>query len=136
VAGCDLGYMGTRFIATTESRADDEYRAMLLVANLDDVVLTSAVTGIPLNALSPSLNGVPTDASHPEVTGRRFDEARLHQDSRVRPAGHTVGSVRAVLPVAELVAQVRAEYRSAQNRSLALALGSLSEESPTPQSRR
>lgn len=120
-AGCDLGYMGTRFIATTESRADDEYRAMLLAATLDDVVLTSAVTGIPVNALSASLDGVSADASPSGGSGGGFDEARLHQQSRVRPAGHTVGAVRTVVPVADLVAQVRAEYRSAQNRSLALA---------------
>jgi len=117
VAGCDLGYMGTRFIATTESRADDEYKAMLLDATLDNVVLTSAVTGLPVNALSASLDGVTDDDSAP----RGFDEARLHQQSRVRPAGHTVGAVRTVVPVADLVAQIRAEYRSAQDRTLALA---------------
>lgn len=133
VAGCDLGYMGTRFIATTESRADPEHRAMLLHATLDDVVLTSAVTGIPLNALAASLNGVAADASHPGDTGEGFAEARLHQHSRVRPAGHTVGSVRAVLPVAELIAQVRAEYRSAQDRSLAIASGFPTTEPPTSQ---
>ena len=51
--GCDLGYMGTRFIATVESMAVDGYKAMLVSAGLDDIMLTSAFTGLPTNKLRP-----------------------------------------------------------------------------------
>ena len=39
VLGCDLGYMGTKFIATSESLAAPAYKQMLLDAELDDVLL-------------------------------------------------------------------------------------------------
>ena len=51
--GCDLGYIGTRFIATVESMAVDGYKAMLVSAGLDDIMLTSAFTGLPTNKLRP-----------------------------------------------------------------------------------
>ena len=51
--GCDLAYMGTRFIATRESMAVDGYKAMLVSAGLDDIMLTSAFTGLPTNKLRP-----------------------------------------------------------------------------------
>ena len=38
VLGCDLAYMGTKFIATAESRADDQYKKMLVESTIDDVV--------------------------------------------------------------------------------------------------
>lgn len=41
VLGADLGYMGTKFIATDESRADNDYRRALVEASLDDVVLST-----------------------------------------------------------------------------------------------
>src|SRR6185369_8395003 len=38
--GCDLAYMGTKFIATRESMAKDSYKEMLVRSHLDDVLLT------------------------------------------------------------------------------------------------
>ena len=43
--GCDLAYMGTKFIATRESLAKDAYKQMLVRSRLDDVLLTRAFTG-------------------------------------------------------------------------------------------
>jgi nitronate monooxygenase len=39
---------GTRFIATTECDASDAYKAAILAAGADDIVLTERVTGVPL----------------------------------------------------------------------------------------
>ncbi|MGN6190659.1 MAG: NAD(P)H-dependent flavin oxidoreductase, partial [Rhodanobacteraceae bacterium] len=44
--GCDLAYMGTKFIATKESLAKPAYRDMLVKAGADDVLLTRAFTGL------------------------------------------------------------------------------------------
>src|SRR5437879_2533004 len=38
--GCDLAYMGTKFIATRESLAKEPYKQMLVKSRLDDVLLT------------------------------------------------------------------------------------------------
>ncbi|MCB9946221.1 MAG: nitronate monooxygenase, partial [Rhodospirillaceae bacterium] len=53
--GCDLAYMGTRFIATAESMAKDAYKQMLVASGLDDIKLTRAMTGLETNMLIPSL---------------------------------------------------------------------------------
>ena len=47
VAGADLGYVGTPFVATHESLADEAYKAGIVAAGADDIVVTDAVTGIP-----------------------------------------------------------------------------------------
>ena len=47
-----LGYaavqMGTRFIATTECTASDDYKRAILAASEDDIVLTERITGVPV----------------------------------------------------------------------------------------
>lgn len=55
VLGCDLGYMGTRFIATRESLAAEAYKQMLVDSSIDDVMLTRAFTGLPTSMLLPSI---------------------------------------------------------------------------------
>ena len=55
VLGCNLAYMGTRFIATQESMASPAYQQMLVDCNADDIVLTRAFTGLQANMLRPSI---------------------------------------------------------------------------------
>ena len=55
VAGADMAYMGTPFIATPESMASQDYKEALVAAGADDIVKTDAVTGIPANFLKSSL---------------------------------------------------------------------------------
>ena len=47
--------MGTRFIATAESMAGDAYKQMLVDSDADDVMLTTAFTGLRTNMLKPSM---------------------------------------------------------------------------------
>ncbi|MBC7660285.1 MAG: nitronate monooxygenase [Chitinophagaceae bacterium] len=48
----ELGYsgvqVGTRFIATTECTAHADYKAAILAATEDDIVLTKKITGVPV----------------------------------------------------------------------------------------
>ena len=52
VAALRMGYagvqMGTRFIATLECTASEEYKRAIVAASEDDIVLTERVTGVPL----------------------------------------------------------------------------------------
>lgn len=52
VAALRLGYagvqLGTRFIATTECTARDDYKGAIVDATEDDIVLTERVSGVPL----------------------------------------------------------------------------------------
>jgi len=40
--------LGTRFIATTECKAHDDYKQAILKASADDIVLTPKITGVPV----------------------------------------------------------------------------------------
>jgi nitronate monooxygenase len=62
--GCDLGYMGTRFIATAESMAQADYKQMLVNSNADDVLLTRAFTGLQTNMLRGSIVAAGLDPDH------------------------------------------------------------------------
>jgi nitronate monooxygenase len=124
VLGCELGYMGTKFIATHESMADVRYKAMLVESSADDILLTRAFTGLQTNMLTPSIvaAGLDPDAL-PERGGIDIAKdidvgAREQQPTRWRDiwsAGHSVSGVAKVLSVAELVAQTAAEYAVAKS---------------------
>jgi nitronate monooxygenase len=67
VAALSIGYagvqMGTRFIATTECNAHDDYKQAILDAGEDDVVLTERITGVPVAVIrTPYLDKVGTKA--------------------------------------------------------------------------
>lgn len=110
VLGADLGYMGTPFIATTESLAAADYKRALVDATLDDVRLSDAVSGLPASLLAQWLDAR-EDA--PVVAGD-FQEDRLTAAPEVWSAGHGVTQVREVIAVRDLIARVRAEYEEAR----------------------
>ena len=67
VAALHLGYagaqLGTRFIATVECTAHPEYKAAIVAAEEDDIVLTERVTGVPLAVIcTPYVERVGTRA--------------------------------------------------------------------------
>ena len=62
--GCDLAYMGTKFIATRESMADERYKEMLVASSADDIFLTRAFTGLQTNMLRPSIIAAGLDPDH------------------------------------------------------------------------
>ena len=121
--GCDLAYMGTAFIATNESMAPADYKEMVARANADDILLTRAFTGLQTSMLRPSIVAAGLDPDDlPErgaidIAKDISVEARENEPKRWRDiwsAGHSVSGVNAVVPVAELVARVRAEYDAAR----------------------
>jgi nitronate monooxygenase len=118
--GCDLAYMGTKFIATQESLADSRYKQMLVESSADDILLTKAFTGLQTNMLRPSIVAVGLDPDAlPERgaidIGKDIDiDARENRPARWRDiwsAGHATSGVDAVLSVAELIGRTRIEFR-------------------------
>lgn len=57
--GADAVYIGTRFIATPESRAQNEYKQMLIDSSPDEIVYTEKISGIPANWLAKSVERSP-----------------------------------------------------------------------------
>jgi nitronate monooxygenase len=123
--GCDLTYMGTKFIATRESMADVRYKEMLVTSSADDILLTTAFTGLQTNMLRPSIAAAGLDPDDlPQRgaidIGKDIDiGARENRPTRWREiwsAGHATSGVTEVLSVDELVARTFAEYRAAVAR--------------------
>lgn len=110
--GADGVYMGTRFLAAEESLASADYKKTITGSNADDIVLTAAVTGMPGNFLRSSLElhgvnpGQDCDQTF-SIPGRENDVKRWRD---IWSAGHGVGAVRAIEPVADIVRALREEF--------------------------
>ena len=124
--GCDLAYMGTKFIATRESMADARYKEMLVASSADDILLTTAFTGLQTNMLRPSITAAGLDPDDlPQRgaidIGQDIDigarEKRPAQWRDIWSAGHSTSGVTEVLAVDDLVARTIAEYRAADPRT-------------------
>ena len=122
--GADLAYMGTRFIATQESHASDDYKQMLLDAHAADIVHTAAVSGVPASFLRQSLHRAGYSEDRLKSTGEMnygdklkpvSDEAKAWKT--VWSAGQGVGEIRDLPSVDELVARLDSEYRAAFARA-------------------
>lgn len=115
--GADLAYMGTRFINTKESKAPEEYRQMIINAGASDVVYTAAISGVHANFLGASLKAAGiTEADLKKDTkvdfGKELDtEAKAWKT--IWSAGQGVATVENVLSVADLVTQLKQEFKAA-----------------------
>jgi nitronate monooxygenase len=129
VLGCDLGYMGTRMLATQESMAKQTYKAAVVACELDDVLTTKAFTGLDTNMLRPSivaagldperLNEMVTATDARDTFGAGSTGPRRWTD--IWSAGHSVSGVRDIPDVAALVRRTQNEYEAARRASAELA---------------
>jgi nitronate monooxygenase len=122
VLGCDLAYMGTKFIATRESMADARYKAMLVESTADDIMLTTAFTGLQTNMLKPSIVAAGLDPDDLPARGaidigKDIDvgarEARPKRWRDIWSAGHSTSGVTDVPAVEALIARTLSEYQAA-----------------------
>ena len=120
--GCDLAYMGTKFIATRESMADIRYKEMLVASSADDILLTTAFTGLQTNMLRPSIEAAGLDPDDLPARGaidiaKDIDiGARENRPKRwkdIWSGGHSTSGVTEVLSVDEMIARTVAEYEAA-----------------------
>ncbi|MGB0522237.1 MAG: NAD(P)H-dependent flavin oxidoreductase [Flammeovirgaceae bacterium] len=115
--GADLAYMGTRFINTNESTADEGYREMILACETKDIVYTAAVSGVSANFLRPSLEAMGiTQEMWDQKTkvdfGKELDsEAKAWKT--LWSAGQGVATIKDTLPVGELVSRIKQEFTEA-----------------------
>jgi len=126
VLGCNLCYMGTKFIATRESMAVEDYKAMLVSSQLDDILLSKAFTGLETNTLIPSLvaagldpHNLPTDMTK-ERADALYGRNATSGVKRWRDtwsAGHSVSGVSSIPTVHELIAQTFQEYAAARRET-------------------
>ena len=110
--GADIACMGTRFIATPESGVPDGHRTMIPEAGIDEIVVSSAMNGVPANWMRGSIERVGLDH-------KTLPQERTEMPEGVMPwrdiwsAGQSVGLIEKVMPVADLVEQLAEEFETA-----------------------
>ena len=121
-AGADMVYMGTRFLTSAESRAQDPYKQMVVDSGPDDLIVSSAITGTPASWLKPSLRaaGMDPDAMGGPVTREYSGDAAHRRWRDIWAAGQGLQKIKAVEPTGAIVDQLEAEYRAATARFIAL----------------
>lgn len=117
--GADLAYMGTRFINTQESRANPEYKQMIVESSAADITYTPKISGIWANFLKPSLEKAGLDPDSGEKKKVDLGEELQAPEGgasawkSIWSAGQGVGSIDDAPPVAALVERLQDEYRDA-----------------------
>ena len=118
--GADLGYMGTRFIATQECASSAAYKQMIIDSACSDIVLTDRVTGVHANFMQSSLEQFSPEEDHAEIDiNKELNDALDTTNNSKKPwrdvwsAGHGVGSIETVLSVHDLVQEIATDYHQA-----------------------
>ncbi|MBT2160086.1 NAD(P)H-dependent flavin oxidoreductase [Zobellia barbeyronii] len=115
--GADLAYMGTRFINTDESKASTEYKKMIIDAGANDVVYTASISGVHANFLGASLKaaGITEEDLKKDTKvdfGKELDtEAKAWKT--IWSAGQGSALIENTLPVADLISDLKTEFKSA-----------------------
>ena len=113
--GADIAYMGTRFINTKESMAEEAYKDMIINSSAEDIVYTAAVSGVHANFLRPSLEamGVTEDVWNDSKKidfGKDMAEAEAKAWKTIWSAGHGVSSINDNPTTKDLVDKLKEEF--------------------------
>ena len=114
--GADFAYMGTRFIASKEANADQEYKKMLEESAASDIVYSSLFTGVLGNYLKPSIANAgldPDNLPDADKSAMNFGSGG-NTDSKawkdIWGSGQGIGRITDSPSVSDLVDRLKAEY--------------------------
>ena len=117
--GADLAYLGTRFIATEEANAEQDYKDMLIKSAAGDIVYSSLFTGVHGNYLKGSIEKAGLDPNNlPEADKSSMNfgsggntDAKAWKD--IWGSGQGIGSIKDSPSVQTLVDQLTKEFKEA-----------------------
>ena len=123
--GADFAYMGTRFIASIEAHASEQYKEAIVAAQAQDIIYTDHFTGIHGNYIKQSILNAGLDPDHlPQGDPQAF--AKLSQAGKeggntkawkdIWGAGQGVGLIDSIPSVDQIVSQIENEYLLARKR--------------------
>ena len=123
--GADFAYMGTRFIASIEAHASEQYKEAIVAAQAQDIIYTDHFTGIHGNYIKQSILNAGLDPDHlPQGDPQAF--AKLSQAGKegsntkawkdIWGAGQGVGLIDSIPSVDQIVSQIENEYVLARKR--------------------
>lgn len=117
ILGADLAYMGTRFVATQESAAAQDYKHMIIEAHASDIIHTPAVSGVPASFMRQSLERAGYDMQNLQGPHSGAKLKPLDQEAKawktVWSAGQGVGGIDDLPSVSELITHLDREYQRA-----------------------
>jgi nitronate monooxygenase len=126
--GADFAYVGTRFIASEEANADPRYKQMIAASDAADILYSAYFTGVPGNYLRQSVINAGLDPDHlpsRDKTAMNFEAAKSAETVKawrdIWGAGQSVGAIDDVLPAADIIARLCAEYLRARQEFCAQA---------------
>ncbi|MFA1822213.1 NAD(P)H-dependent flavin oxidoreductase [Virgibacillus oceani] len=123
VMGADFAYMGSRFIPTHESVAENDYKNMMVDANIDDIIYTDAFSGINANYLIPSITRAGLDPnnleSKKEINFDKMNQTDAKAWKDIWGAGQGVGALTKIQSVKEVVDELEVAYQKAIDRVVA-----------------
>lgn len=116
--GADFAYIGSAFIATEEARAAEAYKQMIVDSTSQDVVYSNLFTGVHGNYLRGSIVAAGLDPDHlPQSDPSKMDfggDGAKKAWKDIWGCGQGIGAIKQVVPAAQLVARLRAEYEAAR----------------------
>eukprot|EP00834_Sanchytrium_tribonematis_P006617 NODE_504_length_6695_cov_1.218163.p3 type:complete len:296 gc:universal NODE_504_length_6695_cov_1.218163:2660-1773(-) len=121
VLGADYAYLGTRFIATKECDASDEYKQMIVSEKTGPapfrlpIVLSDKFTGVHANFLRKSIenNNIDLEAlQNPKLDFSKLDMKDSKAWKDIWSAGHGVVNIYDIPTVKDLVDTLKSEYDS------------------------
>ena len=123
--GADFAYMGTRFIASIEAHASEQYKEAIVAAQAQDIIYTDHFTGIHGNYIKQSILNAGLDPDHlpqgdPQAfaklsqAGKEGSNAKAWKD--IWGAGQGVGLIDSIPSVDQIVSQIENEYLLARKR--------------------
>ncbi|MCX5471528.1 nitronate monooxygenase [Alcaligenes sp. A-TC2] len=112
--GADFAVVGTRLIATHESMATADYQELVVQCGMEDLELSSAVSGVPANWLKPTLVAAgftPEQLKEEKKIDFSGDIIAAPKAwKHVWSAGHGVGAVDGLYSVEQVVQSLAVEY--------------------------
>lgn len=120
--GADFAYIGTRFIASKEANAEQDYKNMLVEHSAKDIVYSSLFTGVHGNYLKPSIKNAGLDPDNLDQGDKNTMKFGSEGGSKSKAwkdiwgAGQGLGSIADIPDVSTIVARFKAEYDQALSR--------------------
>lgn len=115
--GANAAYIGTRFIATKEANAVDDYKKMIVGSDASEIIFTPFFTGVKVNYLKQSIiqSGLDPDNLEAGAT-TKFGSGRVKPWGNIWEAEQGVGNIDKILTASEVIAKLRQKYRRAFER--------------------
>ena len=119
VLGADFAYIGSPFLASTESNTQEHFRQMIVDSHAADIVTTNCFTGVNANFLRPSLveHGLdPNNLQRAEGKGINIsgggDNAKAWKE--IWSAGQGIGAIKRIEPAGDYIDWLVEDYRKAR----------------------